>query len=624
MPDKKVYMHRLAAKTQHILEHIESEDRKGWVKWGKDNDYPQWLLQLYYHNAIHGGIINSKVMYLTSGGFTIESDDDKERIKGEMFLKNVESDYDFSDIFSDNAFDVEMFRAFAIRGVWAKDGSGISMIESIDVDKIRINLDKDVYYYSDDWSKSSQSLEKTGYRIYLPYDEESRKGDFILYAAYPSRSENHKEDLGVYPKPGYSGGIVSIHTDTEIDHFNGSEIVNSFKAGTLISLNSGVPTTEEDRERITDELVEGGASRDNAGGMFVTFARDKNHETTVQNLNGNDLPQRYLQLETSTQQKILTAHSVTTPGLFGIKTAGQLGSVQELEAGYAIFKKTYISGVHEFMTSYYNYLLKIAGINATIILNEPEPLFAIDGVSDEATKVLTALNSMPVIAQQKIMDNMSQTQILSLIGLTAEPGSPDPKSEQLKASDPVYAMLTTCGRYKGGVVRVAQNELPHEITTQLLDETESKLKRDNFVSGLTDFENRILAQIIDGVKIKDLQGEGGIREALNALREKGYLNGSNKATEIARELVAADNFDILYEYALRSDAPALVEGGSSRPFCSQLIGLNRLYTREEIDRIGASVGRDVWRYRGGWYHNPDTERNTPACRHTWRQVLVQK
>ena len=80
---------------------------------------------------------------------------------------------------------------------------------------------------------------------------------------------------------------------------------------------------------------------------------------------------------------------------------------------------------------------------------------------------------------------------------------------------------------------------------------------------------------------------------------------------------------IMYEYRLRPTLAAKGEPddlgeGRTRDFCRTLIGLNRLYTREEIEAIGPKV----FAYRGGWYHNPDTNKNEPGCRHEWSQVIT--
>jgi len=52
--------------------------------------------------------------------------------------------------------------------------------------------------------------------------------------------------------------------------------------------------------------------------------------------------------------------------------------------------------------------------------------------------------------------------------------------------------------------------------------------------------------------------------------------------------------------------------------------LNRTYTRQDIDNISVRVERDVWKYRGGWYTNPETKATTPFCRHEWVQQIAIK
>ena len=80
----------------------------------------------------------------------------------------------------------------------------------------------------------------------------------------------------------------------------------------------------------------------------------------------------------------------------------------------------------------------------------------------------------------------------------------------------------------------------------------------------------------------------------------------------------------MYKYDLRPDAPRLVPGGESRAFCKRLIELGKYYTREEIDKMSSILGYDVWKRRGGWYHNPKTDVNEPACRHEWQPIVVRR
>ena len=81
-------------------------------------------------------------------------------------------------------------------------------------------------------------------------------------------------------------------------------------------------------------------------------------------------------------------------------------------------------------------------------------------------------------------------------------------------------------------------------------------------------------------------------------------------------------FEIRYSYRTRPNVPEPIT--QSRAFCEKLLELNRTYTRQDIDNISERVDRDVWKYRGGWYTNPETHVTTPYCRHEWVQQIAIK
>jgi len=43
----------------------------------------------------------------------------------------------------------------------------------------------------------------------------------------------------------------------------------------------------------------------------------------------------------------------------------------------------------------------------------------------------------------------------------------------------------------------------------------------------------------------------------------------------------------------------------------RLINKQEFLSIEDINAISSRFGMDVWRYRGGWYHNPNTNKNEP-------------
>jgi hypothetical protein len=115
-----------------------------------------------------------------------------------------------------------------------------------------------------------------------------------------------------------------------------------------------------------------------------------------------------------------------------------------------------------------------------------------------------------------------------------------------------------------------------------------------------------------------------VSKIIVGLQNNGYLDGGNVTDKGLQEIVNREQISVVYSYEKRPNAPDLVKGGSSRPFCKTLIEMDKVYTRNEIDNISSAVKRDVWSYRGGWYHNPNTDINTPSCRHFWKQNVIFK
>ena len=131
------------------------------------------------------------------------------------------------------------------------------------------------------------------------------------------------------------------------------------------------------------------------------------------------------------------------------------------------------------------------------------------------------------------------------------------------------------------------------------------------------------------IKVKE------VSDILTNLLDKGYIDENIKLTPKGTEAKVPDFTELYvkYKYSLRFDTqgPAVLPNGRTRPFCKGMIDANRLYTREEIDKIGVELGRiygipnyDAFTRRGGWYTEPGTNIHLPACRHVWLQTLVKK
>jgi hypothetical protein len=146
-----------------------------------------------------------------------------------------------------------------------------------------------------------------------------------------------------------------------------------------------------------------------------------------------------------------------------------------------------------------------------------------------------------------------------------------------------------------------------------------------FAKDLTLLQQRILTLINSGEDFnsirKAVKASGtSVAIELAKLAARGYIKGW-KITEKAKTALPQRNeIEVVYTYEVRPELnqPKVID--TTRDFCRELIKLNRVYTRDEINEIGNRTGMDVWSYRGGWYNENGKPR--PSCRHYWKQNVV--
>jgi DNA-binding Lrp family transcriptional regulator len=123
-----------------------------------------------------------------------------------------------------------------------------------------------------------------------------------------------------------------------------------------------------------------------------------------------------------------------------------------------------------------------------------------------------------------------------------------------------------------------------------------------------------------------------VKSVITDLIDGGFLEKKGKAIgitpaggkvipPISREVT---EISIMYRYAMNPALPGPPVIPTTRKFCRELLSANKLYTPKEIEQIANQVDYDVFLFRGGWYHNPQTDETTPYCRHIWEQVVVSK
>lgn len=614
-----------------------------WIKWGKDNLFPNFLNHIFYSSAYQSGLIRGKVHYLCGSGWTPKTGTQEQ-------IDSLFGEYNAQDVLEMLFKDYELYNGFALRVL--RSLQGVETFEHIDFDMLRADKNGAGWWYSEDWSKAKQSEDETGIKLLSNYDV--RTPEFESVYVYLDKPKNKsiktssKQAHNIYPEPIYAGCLKSLMTDVEIQSFHLYNIINGMKVAGVLNFANGEPTEKSKFENAIQDAL---TPTENSGGILINYSDGDDRKPSWIPLSNEDLDKRYLTLETSVVQNIMTGHGATSPMLFGIKTASQLGGTTELNDAFEIFKRTYIRARQTTLESHLNYLLKTVAIQ----LNEPESIIKSNevGVASDGTKTIqeTALNGAQITSLLAIIENynngvIDRNSAISIIS-SAFPSIPREKAEQMvpiikgtetelsfeqEIEDKILLSLLKCGRKKSQFKILAENVVATcgEDFSFDFESTENQMLGSFMEFAITDLESSILDLVRKGEKLDGIikaidEDKDKVTKAYQTLTKNGLID-KGEITNIGVRELAQNQPDVKLEVVYAYDKRPDVEGESvmptTRDFCRALVESGLVFTRAEIETISSRVERNVWAYRGGWYADPNKERPTPFCRHIWKQILT--
>lgn len=590
---------------------------KDWIMWGDENEYPDYLIELFMRSATNNAIITGKVNYIVGNGWQAVEQGSTVENKAIVnnFIASINKNESLNEFTEKITPDFEIFNGFAFEVIYNKKGDKFELYH-IPFNKLRTNKDESKYYYSNDWSNKNQSEEKTGLKEFEPFAfKPSSKSTIFVYRILSPRVG---KSPNVYPFPEYIGSTQAIETDAECSNYNLSEIKSGFSAGTILNFYNGEPSPDEKKE-IEKKIKQKFSGTDRAGSIIINYADGKERGSEVVSLSGNDLDKRYADLKKDVRQEIFTGHKVSSPMLFGVKTEGQLGGRAEVQESFELFQNTYISRRQRIIENVINKFAALAGIVNKLEIRKVTAIgYAIpDSLIEKAMPIEYVQNKLGIKPSKNITGNSTTT-----VNMASE------------KEDSIFVQFNKIGIEKESVEILESIEL-HDANYFSVDKSEKLY----FANKITSRQ----ASIIDLINKDNKIPSSELAKALNCstsdieldltdLSEQGYLDASKtgyiptqSGIDILKNVAAKTaNVELLYSYELRSNAPKLIKGGESREFCKRLMRLNKLYTRKEIDALSNGMGLDVWTYKGGWYTNPNTDAPTPQCRHIWVQHVTKK
>jgi hypothetical protein len=565
----------------------EKVDRKGWVNYGDQNDFPQYLRDLAHESPVHGSLVVAIGDMIAGKG-----------IKSEQYQAELDA-LDVNTLTYAAAHDLKLFGGFFIEVIWSNDRTVISKLNAIPFEECRIAVNQDDdseigIFHSYDWSntrKKKNTPEFIPKYNYLTREQEPRQ----IYWCFTYTGSD------TYPRPDYWSAINYIELDKQISIFHINQISNGLFPSTIINFYNGQATPEQKQQMMMDWENKMSGAR-NAGKVVMFFNERDQPKTEITPFPVNDADKQYQLMDTTATQKIITAHRVTTPLLFGIRETSGFGSNKdEMTTGLEIFNKQVIEPYQEKINTSIEELLsnQLPGVTFEIIPNTPLAIeqaeAVVDATGGTADVAATALNG---------------AQISSLVDIVMQSAAGAVPVTSAKA-----------------IVSAAFPTLPSTtIDAIFADVLPGSLQPTEVVQSA--FEKKKVAA-------EDTAGDALIALGEDWKEEWILIDSYNADEEIEHEFAVRTG---AARPAAKSEQDAVVDGkyfitryvyagsfahDNMRPFCKKMVEAGKLYRKEDIvamENVAVNPGwgpegadtYDIWSFKGGG-----------NCRHFWeKRVFV--
>jgi len=350
---------------------------KDFIEYGEDNNYFQYLIDRYNGSPTNNAIINGVSEMIYGKGLDATNSNKKPNEYAQM--KSLFN----KDCTRKLCYDLKLMGQCAIQIIYSKNRSKIVQLEHIPIETLRAEKcnekgEIEAYFYFSDWSKYKRGNELKR----IPAFGTSKEGLEILYI------KPYRAGFKYYSPVDYQGGTQYAELEEEISNFHLNNILNGLAPSMLINFNNGTPDPEQ-REMIERRIYEKFSGSSNAGKFILAFNDNPETAASIEPVQLSDAHQQYEFLSNESSKKIMVAHRVVSPMLFGIKDDTGLGNnADELKTASILFDNLVIKGFQGLLIDAFDQILAFNDISLHLYFKTLQPLEFTDleNVEDEETR----------------------------------------------------------------------------------------------------------------------------------------------------------------------------------------------------------------------------------------------
>lgn len=351
-----------------------------YIKFGKSDDFPNILDKMRSQSPIHSGILTKKAKMIYGNDITADLGGSKMK----AFMKNAGGEgVSLHKVFSKIAFYYEQYGACGLLIKYNEAHTKVISITPYSPNQIRAikpanGTDVSRYAVRRFFGKSSYGADNNEATIYPKFSKFNKEDqEQFMYITNPHSGNP------IYGVPNYVSAYDYINSDYEFGRMINTASSNSFNPKTMVTFVGRNMTEEQKAEQFAafkDTYIGNDGEQ-----VIAAWVRDESEKPIIDPIKVDNLDKTVAIMAQLNDSKILTAHNVTSPTLFGVMVSGKLGGTgNELVTAYQIFRATETLPTRELLLEYLQDIMMSAGMKVTFNIEEQEiDLESIKGANTE-------------------------------------------------------------------------------------------------------------------------------------------------------------------------------------------------------------------------------------------------
>jgi hypothetical protein len=556
---------------------IIEQKNKDWVQYGDDNNYYQYLIDLYHSSPTNNACIKGTVDQIFGKGLEVTKA--SRDLAGYIEFKKMFS----NDCIRAIAMDLKMLGQASFQLVKSKDRKKYVQAKHFPQQTLRpakCNEKGEIekYYYCPDWANLKRGHNPIEFRAF-GYDQNANEC-ILTIKPYSTGS--------FYFAPvDYQGGTQYANLEAEISNFHINNIMNGLAPSMLINFNNGQPPAEV-KDTVEAQIKQKFGGSSNAGRFIISWNDGQDSKADITPVQLSDAHNQYQFLSGEAMQKIMVAHRVVSPMLLGIKDNSGFGNnAEEMKTASILFDNVVVRPFQRLIIDAVTKVLNFNGYNLNLYFKTLQPLEFTDlsgNIIDDETR-----------EEETGVSLSSEKKKIELV----KPNAGESKDDFLGRCIPIVVRE---GKDTDQATAICYSYFEGKDMT-IADE-ESWLEH---LKGKGETINTDEWELIDVTEVTDADEELKFNLAYENPNKK---SGDDKGV-----------YKIRYRYG-----PNFVSN-NSRQFCSAMVEESKggvIYRREDIIAMGdagvngqfAPQGEStysIWKYKGG-----------VNCHHRWERLTFRR